>query len=1265
MKHLSQHHRGFFRRLWWLIALVVILMTVYVVACRQVMRVLPQWQNEIVSMLEAQTGVAFSVGSLSGHMEGLTPVFELHQVTLPSASDKTANALSINHIVLSPDILMSLLHQSLWLRKLSIAGLSMTLVQNADGHLQLAGFPRQSHQQSANLRAVLDLLYQQKLVILDNVHLSLQLNDMPVIETQDARLEMQSSGEQHQLAIQVQTDRKPVSLDVRVQLNNNAYDLTDIDGTVYIAMQGDDVGYWLPDSLATSLQVKQLSGKLAFWLTLRKGKLEDASLALNIQQLELADAEHHWQASNVVGLVRVRRQDGYQIQVQGLDFDTSGGHWHSGTLAGWWNGEKGEQARWKVLLTQLDLQQLGGQLLRWPFALPDSLVPLQKKLAAFRPHGHLAAVYLSGLEKQITHFSGRFYQVGFQAVKRLPGIAGLSGWFDGTPQQGAAVITASQLAIDYPHFYDHVLKGTLAGGLRWHRDEAGLTQIETGVLRGGNANGQGKLVMGVTLRPNKRALIHLLAHVTQGKVARAATYIPGERLPQGLATWLKAAFIGGKVKSADFLVEGKGHINPEREQDHTFQMQFAVTNTDFHFMKGWPNIHDLAGTLTVDGRHTFGQGFSGRIYDSHFTQAGFDVNQATPGAPVVLKVNGNVAANAKDLGRLLQQTPLATQLPNELGDWQLNQGTLQGNLALTLALGKTATAPPAVKVMADLSGVELQNKKRQLTFSQLAGQVQFDLQQGVEASALSGRWLGNALTANIHTRNHQLTINAQGDIQIQPLRQWLDGDWLAPLTGHAKSHLSLTLPWHSSSQPVVMALRSNLDGAGVALPYPLGKKSQSERLLTVRLQAGKQVNFQYGKSPRVTGRLALTANGLKGGVVQLGRGDNLIAKRDGVLVKGHLAHLNAKDWVDVIAHKNPTATTNSHLPPLHLSLHVDTLDLYGYSVHNAAVSIVPSPQQGWQLVLASRQLAGQLTIPPDYQARGKAPLEIAIDHLTFESSRFAGDNKMPSLSPLDLPVADVDIRHLTVNGIDQGDWHGNLRPTPHGIQVKGLQGSWGHANFDGVLGWKVRADGQVSYYQGQLGSHDLKDLQQEWGITPVIVGNQANVTANVTWPGSPLEVDYRQLDGHATLAIGACRLPHLDKNNPVLRLIGLLNVGSITRRLQLDFSDLYRDGLSCDSIDGDLTFNQQHLVVNKMRLKSPSVNVRFTGNVNLKTGELDNNVTVILPFSSNLYVGCLAGPAACAGIFVFDQLFGSKLEKAAALHYHVGGTWDDPIVKKQ
>ena len=92
------------------------------------------------------------------------------------------------------------------------------------------------------------------------------------------------------------------------------------------------------------------------------------------------------------------------------------------------------------------------------------------------------------------------------------------------------------------------------------------------------------------------------------------------------------------------------------------------------------------------------------------------------------------------------------------------------------------------------------------------------------------------------------------------------------------------------------------------------------------------------------------------------------------------------------------------------------------------------------------------------------------------------------------------------------------------------------------------------------------------------------------------------------------------------------NIGTIQRRLRLDFSDLYKKGLSCDSITGDFRIDGPSVSTTNLAIKPPSAIIEAQGNVDLEKETLNHQMEVTLPLSSNLYAGCLAGPAACAGI---------------------------------
>jgi uncharacterized protein YhdP len=148
------------------------------------------------------------------------------------------------------------------------------------------------------------------------------------------------------------------------------------------------------------------------------------------------------------------------------------------------------------------------------------------------------------------------------------------------------------------------------------------------------------------------------------------------------------------------------------------------------------------------------------------------------------------------------------------------------------------------------------------------------------------------------------------------------------------------------------------------------------------------------------------------------------------------------------------------------------------------------------------------------------------------------------------------------------------------------------------------------------------------------------------------------------VAIGPGRFPKTDSKASALRVLGVFNVATVSRRLRLDFSDLYKKGLSFEEISGDFTLNGAQVGTTNLQIKSPSAEFRLRGEMDMANQQLDHYMEVTLPVSSNLYVGCLAGPAACAGIFVVDRLWGDRLEKMTSMGYQVSGSWDDPKVEE-
>lgn len=1267
MKHVAQH-RNIWRHIWWLATIVVFLVVTYVVAGRLVMQLLPQWRAPLVQLIQKHASLPLSIGRLDGHMQGLTPVLELHQVRVQAPEANANQALLINRVSLAPDLLMSLMHRSVWLRELHLSGLQLTLEQQPDGSVGIAGFPQQKSSEKDGIEHFLSFLYQLKRVVVDQIDVSLKLTDTPLVSSQNARLEMLSSGGHHQLAVKLTTAHQ--SLDLRLKLKQDAYQLNDLRGNAYMELSGSEFQQWFKP-IWKGVELSAVEGKLIASAAFNKGKINDAGAALQLDKLALTGDHKQWQIGPVTGRLGVRRHNGYQLQLDQVDVTTDAGRWQPGPIMAWWQHKDDQEPEWKVSTSNIDLAEVSAQQAAWQLPLPDSWQLWWQRLKAMAPSGVINGIYAEGKGHKLNYVDGRVSDISIKAVEKLPGVEGVNGWFAGSPEQGVAKLEVADGVLDLPIIYHHPLPFAAQGALQWFWNERGF-QLQTGRWNGSTPYGHGQILFGVAAAKGQVPTLHLLADANSDKGHKTAFYIPDNKIPEALGKWLKTAIKGGKLNLGRFLYEGPVHIDRDRQQDRTFQLRFDVSDASLEFLPGWPPITGASGNVLVDGHQASAEGLSGQILHSKVSNASFKAWINPDDGWPRLRVQGDVKGPVTDVNTVLQQTPLTEHLPEEVKHWQLSSGQVKGNLQLGFVLHHGSGIEPSVTLQASTDGLTLENNSRRLHFTDASGAVRFDLQKGIEIPQLKASWLDQPFTGSVTTNQDRVAIRAKGRLAVKPLIDWLGADWLTPLSGASEAELDISLPWRSK-RAVRLNVTSQLQGVALDLPAPLGKAADEATPFRLSLINGNEITLSLrGKSPW-KGRLRLADQGLAKGAVAIGAAALPSMPRQGLAVEAKLPTFHLQPWMKWAPKElaQPAGSVAGRSLLQRLTIDSKEMLLFGLPLDDSQLTLAPTPSGGWEIDVSSEQLQASARLPKHYKLRGSQPMDLHVKSFSLSSSPAGSGSvgavaKSSDWSALTLPNANVSIDQIQLGANSYGQWSGQLRPVSDGVRIDELHGIWREALIDGTLWWNQKAGQQYSRFKGKASSDDIAKLQRQWGLPAVIESDEpVKATADLSWQGTPLALDYMQLSGPVSVRIGSCQLPNMDKNNPLLRLIGAFNVSSIKRRLKLDFSDLYKKGLSCDSIKAALTFNQQQLEVQSLKLKSPSADIQLSGDVNLQTKALDSDATVVLPLSSNLYAGCIAGPAVCAGIFVFDRLLGDQLEKAAALDYHVGGSWSKPVVKEK
>ena len=131
------------------------------------------------------------------------------------------------------------------------------------------------------------------------------------------------------------------------------------------------------------------------------------------------------------------------------------------------------------------------------------------------------------------------------------------------------------------------------------------------------------------------------------------------------------------------------------------------------------------------------------------------------------------------------------------------------------------------------------------------------------------------------------------------------------------------------------------------------------------------------------------------------------------------------------------------------------------------------------------------------------------------------------------------------------------------------------------------------------------------------------------------------------------------------KLLSVLSLQSITRRMTLDFRDVFSQGFAFDYIRGDISVEQGLARTNNLQMKGLNAAVLMEGKASLVDETQDLKVVVVPEI--NAMTASLAAtainPVVGLGSFLAQMFLRGPLMEAATRTFHVRGTWADPVVE--
>ncbi len=205
-------------------------------------------------------------------------------------------------------------------------------------------------------------------------------------------------------------------------------------------------------------------------------------------------------------------------------------------------------------------------------------------------------------------------------------------------------------------------------------------------------------------------------------------------------------------------------------------------------------------------------------------------------------------------------------------------------------------------------------------------------------------------------------------------------------------------------------------------------------------------------------------------------------------------------------------------------------------------------------------------------------------------------------------------------------------------------------------------------FVGSIEGVQLGSVLPQWNLDLNVESESFRGEGELTWPGSPLALDIKEVEGPFTLEISDGRFVDIEQGGGVARILGLLNYSTFAQRLSGNFSDVLSKGVSFNRIYANVNFQSGKFEFTEpMFVEGNGLLLRVNGTVDLTHGLLDNELVVTLPVSDSLpwyaaYVA-IANPVAGVGVLIGRRIFGTQIENLSSGKYRISGTLDDPRVE--
>ena len=1015
-----------------------------------------------------------------------------------------------------------------------------------------------------------------------------------------------------------------------------------------------------------SISKARLSGKV--WINALVGKQFEARLANTELQLGFADGEDYRLSADAKLEVK---QDKPSIKLEVNDLQLQ--------------DEQNAQMTTDLKVNWSELTQ------RTRIAFEQLDLSLSNTFAAkFIPKDSRAAQMLSGLspagtatngsveiylEDEEPHFQllTNLIDSSVQAHNGIPQANHINAVFSLSDTSGYIDFIGNQSELAFDSLYDESWKTQRASGyVHWQKQQ----DVYLVAGRDLQINRNGAEVQGgfrLEVRQDQADWIAIDLHGNNLPIEDRLTYVPNNVLGDELQQWLAQSFANqGQVDEMDLVL----HSNLADNYDSHVRLQLAASDLALTFDPKWPTAKQLNGRFELTKNAAKVDVITAKLDQVQIADASIQV-PFEHGKADWLNIEDTIVGDAQDIMAMLDQTPLAESVLQPFSNWRL-QGPINGRIDVSVPFD--SANEPKVNLAINFADNPLYIGDIDLPLTIQQGQLVYQSDEGLAGSNFDISALGGqshlTLASNLANDTLAVTGELRGSFVPKQVAQWqkLPHSLANKLSGMAQYQGQLAVNQSQQGQ-VDLTLSSDLLGSGLDFPEPIGKTSEVAKNLTVKVRQHNQdllIDTQYADFSQ--GRYLLQEGQFVGGELLLSPNKNLIfsdAIPKGLVIKGELDALSIPVWQDDLAdlHQQKLADyneANNELPSWlsKIELIVDQLKVNANNQwHNLKVSYDAAQQKALMVnadevnfVLQSKNNKPDLHI-------GFLTWQLDKEDDTVKANQIVDD--APPFAAKDVPSMTLSVDELYINENPYGDWQLNIVQQGDRLTLEPISTSLKTGKFNASLFWQDAGDNSNVAFNINAQGKDLAELTKKFSDEAFVSSSSFNINVALSWQGHPFHFDRETVSGRIDFNAKDGNFSKVDELPPFLKVLGIFNVGALSRRLTLDFSDIYEPGLTYDEFKGEMKLEKGILQTQTpVSIISPTAELYLSGKANIVEETLDETLTATFPISGTLpLAGLIWGTPQLAGLlFITDKLIGDQISKVTSVQYKVEGPFSSPVM---